>query len=510
MAHVVEGSQYKWIHEGVYQKEKNPAKAAGLFLDFVKEFPRSRNADRALTSALVIFQEAGQIDRGIAAGERVITEYPGSPFEPKVRFTLARLYEKTADFRKAAGMYSAFVTAQDDAMRELNGGKDRPARGAKKASKPSKKSAPVAEAATPSEELEERRALLAESDKWVADALFNAGLWWEGVGEGDKALAAYRAYLARFKDRPDVPQIAFNVGLVQEKDGKWAEAVRTFETFSANYGRDARTAPGQVYLARYRQLLDYHKLKDAPNVERLQKYLVYAWTQLGAEEKQKPELIDAYGHARFLSVEPDWQRYVGIRFKRVATVRQDLAAKQQAIQKLEKAYVEVLSSGSGEWGVAALTRVGLAYADFARNILESPDPAGLDEEQVAMYRGELENLALPLEDKANEALEKALGKAYELSLYNEWTLAAQEQVNRYHPGQYAQVRQVPFRGSEYFATADVAKEPVTPTPAAEGPRADATDDSEAPSQELSEVMLKVLAPVPEPVPAPATAGEVQP
>ncbi|HSP81481.1 MAG TPA: hypothetical protein VLQ93_23385, partial [Myxococcaceae bacterium] len=87
------------------------------------------------------------------------------------------------------------------------------------------------------------------------------------------------------------------------------------------------------------------------------------------------------------------------------------------------------------------------------------DPPGLDEEQLALYRGELQNLALPLEDKATEALEKALEKAYELSLYNTWTLAAQDQLNRDRPGSYAEVRQVPFRGSEFFVTADVVKEP---------------------------------------------------
>ncbi|MET0406493.1 MAG: tetratricopeptide repeat protein, partial [Cystobacter sp.] len=53
VARVAEGAQYKWIHEDVYQKEKNPAKAAGLFLEYVKQFPRSENADRALTSAMV-------------------------------------------------------------------------------------------------------------------------------------------------------------------------------------------------------------------------------------------------------------------------------------------------------------------------------------------------------------------------------------------------------------------------------------------------------------------------
>ncbi|WP_257446627.1 tetratricopeptide repeat protein [Archangium lipolyticum] len=504
VARVVEGSQYKWIHEVVYQKEKNPAKAAELFLDYVKEFPRSDNADRALTSAMVIFQEAGQIDRGVQAGERVLSDYSGSIFEPKVRYTLARLYEKLAEFRKAAAMYAAFVDTYDTATRafapQASQGKDKQARASSKKGKDSKDAKAKESRSNDAQGTDEaragkdaeRRQLLAEAEKWVADALFNAGLWWEGVGESDKAITAYRAYLTRFKDRPDVPQIAYNIALVHEKDGKWAEAARAFESFTEAYGKDSRTAAGQVYLARYQQLLAYRKVKDARNIERVQDELVRGWARLSPEEKQRPELLNAYGHARFLAVEGDWQRYVGIKFKNVATIRRDLAAKQQSIQKVEKAYTDVLATGSGEWGIAALTRVGLAYSDFARNILESPDPSGLDEEQLAMYRGELENLALPLEDKANEALEKALGKAYELALYNEWTLAAQEQVNRYHPGAYAQVRQVPFRGSEFFVTADVAKEPglpdtsqagATPQPATPAPAAPAAP--EQPSTEAS-------------------------
>ncbi|MCY1077783.1 tetratricopeptide repeat protein [Archangium lansingense] len=503
---VVEGSQYKWIHEVVYQKEKNPAKAAELFLDYVKEFPRSENADRALTSAMVIFQEAGQLDRGVAAGERVLTDYAGSPFETKVRYTLARLYEKLAEFRKAAAMYAAFVDAHDAASRSVDARKAKPVASKGKDSK--KKDtlsgdAPSADEARSSRD-EERRELLVEASKWVPDALFNAGLWWEGVGESDKAISSYRAYISRFKDRPDVPQLAYNIGLVHEKDGKPAEAARAFESFAVTYGRDSRTSAGQLYLARYRQLIAYRKQKNTRDTERMQGELVRGWARLSAQEKQRPDLLDAYGHARFLAVEADWQRYMDIRFKRVATIRRDLTAKQQSIQKLEKAYVDVLATGSGEWGIAALTRIGLAYADFARNILESPDPAGLDEEQTSMYRAELENLALPLEDKATEALEKALGKAYELSLYNEWTLAAQDQVNRYRPGAYAQVRQVPFRGSEFFVTSDVAKEPGLPelsqAAPAEPPAAPA-----APAPTEAPVPTGNAAPLP-----PTASGEVRP
>ncbi|HYH95459.1 tetratricopeptide repeat protein [Hyalangium sp.] len=469
---VVEGSQYKWVDEVVYRQEKNPKKAAELFLEFVTEFPKSENADRALTYATIIFQEAAELDRGVAAGERVLAEYPDSPFALKVRYTLAGFYEKMAEFKKAAEAYQAFVDAYDAAAGTNLGGKK--GKGAKKianasAKKPDGKGGDSKSA----QRSAEREQILKEAEAWVADALFNAGLWWEGVGESPKAIAAYNAYISRFRDRKDVPQIAFNIGLVHEKDGRWADAAKAFASFAETYTRDSRTSPGQVYLAKYRELMAHRQAKSTRDLERVQGELVRGWARLSEEDKKDVRLLDAYAHARFLEVEPVWKRYTDIRFSRVSTIRRDLAAKQREIQKVEKEYAAVLAIGSGEWGIAALTRLGLAYADFARNIIDSPNPKGLDEDQLAMYRGELENLSLPLEDKATEALEKALDKAYELSIYNEWTLAAQEQVNRYRPGAYAQVRQVPFRGSEFFATSDVAKDPgmsaaatAEPTPAA--------------------------------------------
>jgi TolA-binding protein len=443
VASVVEGSQYKWVHEVVYLKEKNPAKAADEFLKFVAEFPKSENADRALTSAMVIFQEANQLDRGVAAGEQLLREHPRSPYALQARYTLAQFYEKTAEFKKSAAMYESFVSAYDAAAKEKS-----------EAKKPAGDDAAAQKKA---EQAAVRKAELAKAEKWVADAVFNAGLWWEGVGESGKAIAAYNTYLSRFKERKDVPEIAYNIALVHEKDKKWGDAARAFARFAETYARDSRTTPGKVYVAKYRQMLALRQAKNASEAERVQAELVRGWSRLGAEARKDVSVLDAYAHARFLAVEPQWKTFTDIKLNQVATLKRDLLAKQREMQRIEKAYIDVLNTGAGEWAIASLTRIGLAYADFARNIIESPDPKGLDEEQKEMYRSELENLAMPLEEKAQEALEKGLAKAYELALYNEWTLAAQEQVNKYQPGRYARVREVPYRGSEFFATAGVEK-----------------------------------------------------
>jgi hypothetical protein len=450
---------------------------------------------------MIIFQEAAELDRGVEAGERVLREYPDSVFDLKVRYTLAGFYEKMAEFKKAAEAYEAFVEAYDAAA----GTDGKKGKGAKKGAKDSAKQ-PAGESKV-AQRSAEREQILKDAEGWVADALFNAGVWWEGVGASPKAIAAYQAYISRFRDRKDVPQLAFNIALVHEKDGKWADAARAFASFAEAYARDARTTPSQVYLAKYRELMAYNQLKSPRDMERVQGELVRGWAQLPDESKQDVRLLDAYAHARFLELEPVWKRYTNIKFSRVSTIRRDLAAKQREIQKIEKEYAAVLAIGSGEWGIAAITRIGLAYSDFARNILESPDPKGLDEDQTAMYRGELENLALPLEDKSTEALEKALDKAYELAIYNEWTLAAQDQVNRYRPGAYAQVRQVPFRGSEFFATSDVAKDPgmaaatAGSTPTAPGPAPTQTPAAPEPQQAPQ---------APQAMPAPAaTVGEAR-
>jgi hypothetical protein len=195
----------------------------------------------------------------------------------------------------------------------------------------------------------------------------------------------------------------------------------------------------------------------------------------------------AYAHCRFYQLEPMWKQYTDIKFNKLKTLKDDFLAKSKKIVEVEKAYTEVLTIGSGEYGIAALTRIGLAYADLAQNFLDSPDPTvkgkALDEDQIAMYRGELENKAFPLEEKALEGLEKALVKSYELSIYNEWTILAQDKINKYRPGLYAKVHEMPYRGSEFFVTAAMEKKAdlKTDAPVPDAPKPAPTNEAAKPA-----------------------------
>ncbi len=499
---VVEGSQYKYVDEVIYKKEKNVKKAAEEFLKFVQEFPRSDNADRALTYALVIFQEASELDRAIDTGERLLKEYPGSAFELKARFSLGKLYEKIAAFEKSAEAYEAFIATYDEwagpkavgfenlkdvlrkekekELKEKAAKKD-----AKKDTKPADTKAAKGKGAVARVEPKkldakekEERVKEAEKENWVPDAQFNAALWWEGLGKSDRAITAYTRYMARFKDKKDVPELAYNLGLIYEKDKKWPEAAKQYASFVEAYAKDNRTTELRRLDARYREFLAFQKLKSTAEMDKVAKEIITAYGKLPPDDRKNDRALAAVAHSRFHLLEPMWKAYTDIKFNKVSSLKDDLKAKLKKIQEVEKAYTDVLAIGSGEYGIAALTRIGMAYADFAQNLLDSPDPKKLDEDQLAMYRGELENRAFPLEEKAIEALEKGLAKSYELAVYNEWTLLAQDKLNKYRPGAYGKAKEVPFRGSEVFVTAAAEKvttdaRPLAPAPVPAAPAAPA-------------------------------------
>jgi len=135
------------------------------------------------------------------------------------------------------------------------------------------------------------------------------------------------------------------------------------------------------------------------------------------------------------------------------------------MSEIQDTYTKVLGIGSGEWGIAALTRIGFGYLDFAKNLTDSPDPKGLPPDLLDQYRAELENRALPLEDKGIDAIEKALQKSSELLVYTDWVLKAQDQENKYRPGAFGEIHVLPYQGSEFFATAPLETSlEVTPPP----------------------------------------------
>lgn len=453
IADLVEASQYMYIDEVVYKKEQRPAEAAVKFREFVGEFPKSKYAPQALLYAMVIHSEAKELDRSIEVGEKLLAEYPdaktidGKDLVARTMLYLGSFYEQTSDFAMSARYFERYA---GHFLGE-------PAKEAKDAKKAAKK---------------KERKLDGETADKVADALFNAALWTEGLGDYEHAVSLYSRYVAEFPAKKDVPEVYFKIGLIFERQKNHKDAAKIFKGYVEQYGKSVGAA--EVFYAKYREWLAHRELKQDRDAAQLMDELLKSFDKLSKESQESDRVRNAYAHLRFEALAPLWREYKSVKFDQVRTLRKNLKSKLELKDKVEKSYTAVVAIGSVDWAIASLTRMGEAYEDFARNLLDSPDPYGLDEDQLFMYRSELENRAFPLEESAINLYEKALEKSFELSVYNEWTLEAQNRINNYKRGAFLEPREVPYQGAQFFASAaailDAPKPPPPPpTPAQTAP-----------------------------------------
>ena len=449
---LIEGSQFKYDML-VYEK-KDYDKAGTLFDEFVKEFPKSLYAPKALFNSMVMYEQAKKLDKAIPVGEKLVREYPQSDLNQRTIGALGRDYELTANFGLAATEYETYANKYQEKAKK--------------------------------EKTHDEKEL-----KSASDNLFNAALWNEGLGNFEKAIALYGEYIKEYKAKKDLPDVALTIALIEEKQKDWKAALKSLDGYLKTYAK--QITPGHVFYAHVRQMEDLKKTGNATDertAAKLGEDLLRAYPKLPEADQKNDFNLNAYAELRFHELDPIWQKYKAIKFDNASRLKAARDAKVKQLAEIEKKYTEVVATGSGDWGVAAVTRIGLAYLDLAKNFTDSPDPKGLPPDLLDQYRAELENAALPLEDKGIEGIEKGLQKSSELEVYNEFVLQAQDTENKFRPGAFGEVHALPFQGSEFFATAGVettpneagassAPEPVGPDKADKAGGANADDKSGA-------------------------------
>jgi TolA-binding protein len=389
VARIGEGAQFKYVMQ-LYEQKKEYALAAKEFRAFVARYPKSEHAPKALYNALVIADKADQLDVEIAAGEQLLREYPAADREI-VRLTVPAL----ASACERAGRYADAIRWYEQAQTRW------------------------------------------PSDEKAADWLYNAAIWREALGDDAGALQAWRGYVQRYWSRPDVARIAWNVGLILERQKEFRKAAEHWSAFQRE--RAKTVGQGQLLLARYRQGLALREL-SASGAASVLADVAQGFARLPEGEKGLAPVIDAAAHARFLAVEPAFHDFVAIHFRysRQSDLVHVLKLKNARLGKLLGAYAEVIAVGSPKWSEASFERIGEAYRNFNKGLLDAPTPRGLDAEQQQLYRNMLEGQALPLEDKATEAFGKAVQVSQKSGVYSDWVLRAQDFLRDYQPDAYGE------------------------------------------------------------------------
>lgn len=458
---LVEGASFKSIlvADGRARKlngdeqEQALAGVAERFRGFQKEFPESKYSDKAVFNSLVIYQKADQLDNAMTMAELMIDKYKKSELVEPSQFLLASFHEQTANFQTAADQYLKYYETYKDP-------KD------------------IKDAAKKS-----------EVQKKAADALYNAGVYYQGIGDSKGAIAAFDKYVADYGARDDAADVYWRTCEIQEADKKWKEVAECFGKFKDKF---KKASPAKVFESRYRIALAFEELKQKPQAVAEYKWLKdnYGKLEKAAQEASGARLAGA--HAAFELLEPEYAEYNKLKItlnkkslEAKTTRAEELAcvSTDEAKCKKEGKYLAILSYGNGDYAIAALTRMGQVYRGVANAIRNAPLPSNLDEDQIDIYKAELDNYALGPEEKALEAFENALSKAYELNLYNRWTLLAQDNLKELNPNKYPDLVQPGFRGADSFIVAGIDSQKAKPK--AEAPKADAPA-GQAPSKDAAE------------------------
>lgn len=401
LRNILEQTSFKLV--GQLESKGRYVAAAKRYLGYVDEFPKGTLADTALFNASVNFYKGHHFQESVSARARLVKDFPTSKFVPDAMLANGEAAESIADFGNAAETYEEYAQRWS----KQSGG---PKKVAKKGGKP----APAAPPPSSGPAYDEQKA---------QTALFNAGVFREGLGQFKQALADRQQFLELWPDSKDAAAVSLSMATLQEKQGATAKAVGQYEAYQREFAKEA----AKQLDAQARIAASYEKGGNKKLASKTRDELLKSYGKLSADAKKDvtPLSLEQVAQAHYDAQEPFFVEYGRIKLKFPADVfKKALQDKAQRLADLQKRYTETVGFKAGGPAICALTRIGEAYAGFEQGLKGVAMPKGVTQEQEDGIREELEKQAEPLKQKAAEALRTAVAKSRELNLYNACSVRA--------------------------------------------------------------------------------------
>ncbi|HEY5928560.1 MAG TPA: tetratricopeptide repeat protein [Kofleriaceae bacterium] len=371
----IQKSGDKYADAGKYEQ------AATFYLRVPKESPDARVGAQAMMNAGVMYEKAKQPEDAADVYIELAQKYASSAKDvaAKAAFSAGVVYEKVIFYDRAAKSYELVVEKF---------GNDK-------------------------------------NDPKVADALFNAGVLRQALGQNDRAIAHYKKYKDQYASRKDAPDVAFNIGVVYQEAGQEGPAYTAFADYSRTYrsnGRrviEAHTRAGLMSL----KLGQLKRAKDDfATAQNLYKH---------ANGKEKAEGKSWAAQARYNEGELIFREYEKITLDvKPAQLEKALKNKSKLLAEAEKVYSSVIDYNELKWATAAMYRVAQVYDQFAESLVNASTPKGLTKEQAEAYRMTLDTYVVNIQQKAVELFSAGYNKAIQMQVYDEYTAKIREALGR--------------------------------------------------------------------------------
>jgi tetratricopeptide (TPR) repeat protein len=431
---LLEKTSFKLVSQ--YESQGKYVAAAKKYLAYVDEFPKGSLSDTALYNASVDFFKGHHFDESIAARTRLTKEFPNSKYVPDALYNNAEAAESVGDFEAAAEAYEEY-TKRFQKQSGLSGGlkamsKSSSHNGGGKHGGKHDKHEDKGAAQASNVQYDEAKAQI---------ALYNAGVFREGLGQIKAALNDRQLYLDMWPNAKDSEQVFLSIASLYERQNSSMKAANQYLDYEKNNLKD----PEKVLTAEAKICKIYEKTSKKSAQKKREEMLKY-YDKLYSNQKKKIEglALEQIAWAHYDANEPYFDDYKRIKLKLTLSdpkaFKKALADKGEHLKDVQKRYTETVNLKAGGPAICALNRIGEAYANFAEALANMPMPKGLNQEQQDGVREQLEEQAKPLQSKAGEAFQLAVSKSRELNIYNDCSEKALGQLaEKYAPDQFPKV-----------------------------------------------------------------------
>ncbi|GEM_PF-1911655 len=140
----------------------------------------------------------------------------------------------------------------------------------------------------------------------------------------------------------------------------------------------------------------------------------------GGKEPWQARERNYAARSAFQLIEPVFGTFDSIKLELPeAKLKANTKRKLSELERLVVRYNQIVARGDGEWGMAALERLGRAFYDFSRELDQAPVPTTLTPDQQTQYRREIQSIAGPMAQKARESFVQAHALGVRLKIVTE-------------------------------------------------------------------------------------------
>jgi len=271
------------------------------------------------------------------------------------------------------------------------------------------------------------------------DAGYNAVILREATGNHARAIADGSKFLASYGTAPEADEVVFQVGLAQQNAGHPRDAAELYRRYLSHAKNLDHREQGLVLLAQ----VDLKLSDDRAAASALDEAV-----GLGKQHGRDlgPDGKYAAAHARYMQGERVVARFEQIQIQGdVKQLKARLKQKTELLKDASKAFLDCVALGVAEWTTAALYQIGHMYEAFAKSLRDSPPPPEVKtEDQKSDYQAQIEEFAVPMEERSLDAYENGWKKATELNIYNQWTAKMRDALGRLNTEIYPPFKETGF------------------------------------------------------------------